>query len=154
MGLESILLVGATEVGSFNASKLGDYLYQGSLPPEGLGVRNLGFDALVLCARQYQDGRYEGIMVLKCPMDDATLTEVEWNRAVDAAVRVSNLVRQHKKVLVTCRMGINRSGLVSALTVHLLTGWNGRECVRYVQLCRPGALSNGSFVRALEKRLP
>lgn len=59
---------------------------------------------------------------------------------------------------MTCAAGLNRSGLVSALTLHLLLGWGGKRCAAHVQgkrMTRDGrhALYNQEFVRAL-CRLP
>lgn len=149
-----ILPDGIVADAGFNASKLGKRLYQGSKPPEGDAVHRMGFDALVLCAREFQGGRYEGVQVIRCPFDDWTLTSDTWDRAMGCAQRVADLVRNGRRVLVTCHMGINRSGLVSALTIHLLTGWPGGRCTAYVQAMRPGALTNQSFTRALQERLP
>ncbi len=51
--------------------------------------------------------------------------------------------------MVTCMAGINRSGLVSAVTLHMMTGRSGKDCVRHIQQCRPGALRNPRFVEWL-----
>jgi protein-tyrosine phosphatase len=139
------------------ASKLTDLLYQGSLPASAQAVKRAGFDALVLCAREGQppDHALQGIPVLRCPLDDnGRLSERHWRRAHRCALTVARLVQQRRRVLVTCMQGRNRSGLVSGIALHLLTGHPGCDCARYIQVRRPTALTNEAFVAALCTRLP
>jgi protein-tyrosine phosphatase len=145
-------------------SEIAPGLYQGSKPPEGgeLAAAAAGFRTLVLCAREYQGGRYPGVAVLRCPLRDEVqnvvpghvgLTTEEWRRAQTTANLVA-LRLADGPALVTCAAGLNRSGLVSALVLHLLTGTSGEACVRQVRLRRPGALTNAYFVAALESLTP
>jgi protein-tyrosine phosphatase len=144
----------STDLGpnGLDANEVHPGLWVGALPPEGYAVRRAGFDAVVLCARQYQDGHYEGVHVLRCPLDDGgvPLVPVQWDRAVDAARKVAGAVKRGARVLVTCQMGINRSALVAALALRMLTGWSGAVCRMTVQMGRPGSLGNQGFVRQLE----
>jgi protein-tyrosine phosphatase len=58
----------------------------------------------------------------------------------------------HKRggnVLVTCHMGLNRSGLVTAMMLHLLTPMTGERIVAHVREHRPGALCNLHFAKAI-----
>lgn len=132
-------------------------LYQGAEPPPGTTVRDEGFDALVLCAREIQGAsRYPHVTVLKCPLTDdpdVGLSDAEWYRAVYTATRIATLIGDGARVLVTCHLGKNRSGLVSALTCHMAHGWSGEDCVKHVQACRAGSLFNRDFVRKLKARL-
>jgi protein-tyrosine phosphatase len=59
------------------------------------------------------------------------------------------MVSEGAQVLVTCRMGKNRSGLVSALALHLLTGQSGKACIQHIQSRRKGALRNPGFNECL-----
>lgn len=142
---------------SVDASHVWGPLWQGSWPGEGDAVASAGFDGLVLCAfeRQPPHGSFPGVKVtLRVPLDDTEIDARSWRRAVDAA---RALVKHHdrldaRRFLVTCNMGWNRSGLVNAIAIHLMSGKPGKECVRLVQTGRGlGALSNDSFVRALER---
>jgi protein-tyrosine phosphatase len=54
---------------------------------------------------------------------------------------------------VTCWAGRNRSGLVTAIALHKLTGFSGVQCVRIIRKARPLALTNLQF-RAAIKALP
>ena len=134
-----------------DANRVGQRLYIGAYPPQGAAVRSAGFDVLVLCAMELQDGRFDGARVLRCPLDDADLTRDEWDRARFAARRVAAFVQEGSRCLVTCAQGRNRSGLVTALAVRELTGWPGTACVELVRQARTRAeaLTNPTFVAAL-----
>jgi len=58
-------------------------------------------------------------------------------------------VTDGRRVLVTCAAGLNRSGLVTAIAMHILTRHSGITCVQHVQNRRAGALSNRQFRRVL-----
>jgi protein-tyrosine phosphatase len=134
------------------ASRIAPHLYQGGVD-DLASVRD--FDVVVLCAieRQFPDSTFPGVSVYRCPLDDAELSTIEWKRAVAASAFVAPLIRGGRRCLVTCQQGRNRSGLVSALTMHRLMGWSGHECVAHVKARRENALTNDSFVAALA-RLP
>jgi protein-tyrosine phosphatase len=140
-----------------DATELLPELYQGSAPPPGSPVAAWGFDALVLSAKEFQPpaAAYPGVQIIRARLDDSGLpmTSDEWRQALRAAEHAANVVLRGGRVLVTCVMGRNRSGLVSALAIYLLTGLPGTEIVREVKRRRPEALSNQWFVGALE-RLP
>lgn len=139
-------------------SKVAERLYQGSVPLPSGAVARAGFTLLVLAAQEYQfppsASRQFGIPVVHAPIDDSELTEGEWRRAVSAARVVAVRHRAGAKVLVTCAAGLNRSGLVTALSIHLLTGCSGASAVRLVRERRENALFNRSFVRRLKKLRP
>ena len=91
--------------------------------------------------------------MIRCRLYDDTEelpTANQWQDAVRSAEEVAKRVRAGERVLVTCAMGINRSGLVCALSLHMLMGWSGARCVRYIQSKRPIALKNPIFVGLLE----
>lgn len=140
-----------------DATELMPDLYQGSAPPPGPTLAAWGFDAVVLCAREYQpvSALFPGIRVIRAQLDDsgAPMTNREWEDAVRAASQTVNVYLRGARVLVTCAMGCNRSGLVAGLVMHMLTGLSGQQIVRQIRLCRSGALSNQWFAGALN-RLP
>lgn len=57
---------------------------------------------------------------------------------------VAGLVTADHRVLVHCRMGLNRSVLVIATALTYL-GLSGEEALEHLRECRPGALFNEAF---------
>ncbi len=125
-------------------------IYQGSYPPIGTIISDIGFDAVVLCAEEYQPEShlFNNIKVFYVPLKDNcdVFTDRKLDAILDAASCVSNIVRRRGNVLVTCAMGLNRSGLISALSIHFLTGMSGRDAARIVASNRKSALNNKCFV--------
>lgn len=139
-----------------DATKLMEDLYVGSFPPQGHQVRRAGFDTLVLCADELQPrGRkYPGVSVIHAGFNDGGASERDLTVAAEAGRRVAQRVSEGQRVLVTCAMGRNRSALVCALAIHLLTGRSGEDCGRYVRARRVDpegqpALSNQLFRQML-----
>lgn len=138
-----------------DASQVARNLFVGSAPAPGLQ----GFDVIVLCAQDYQPPAraYPGTLVEHCPFDDReSLSSRELSVPVQAARKVAQHLAAGRKVLVTCRMGRNRSALVATLALHLWSGRSGRACVEQVRKHRVDpmgvrALANRSFRRSLEK---
>lgn len=124
-------------------------LYQGAAPPFGETVAKLGFDTLVLCAKENQrDDLYPGVEVVLAPGDDDCRVNCmmrdlpTWQQAAQIVVE---RVNAGKKVLVTCMAGLNRSGIVTALALRQLTDWTGVEIVEHIQTIREMALCNDTF---------
>lgn len=149
-----------------DANKITDGLYQGAWPPFDDQLKKRGFDVVVLCANENQHAEfYHGVEVICAPGDDDSRPErllrflPAWMEAAEA---VAQRVNEGKKVLVTCMAGLNRSGMVTTMALHLLTGWSGSDCVEHVQACREQALCNATFAQWLidnliaseEPRLP
>ena len=128
-----------------DANQILPRLWQGADPPGGPLLRRMGVQVLVLCARecQHHPRFFPGVRVIHAPMDDSR--DVPLDVAIPTAKAVAKLHRQGKRILVCCYMGINRSGLVNALVVHLLTGMSGRRALHHVQGRRLGALRNDAF---------
>lgn len=127
------------------ASEVSLRIYQGPLPDVPSKVK--GFDVLVLCARELQppELRIPVPLVLRVPLDDAEPSESDIEAAVAAADALEELWRQGKFILVTCAMGLNRSGLVTGLTLRNL-GYTGDKAVRAIRIARgQKALSNPWF---------
>lgn len=137
-----------------DAVEIAPFLYQGSAPARGTHLSECGFHTVVLCASEFQPAAstFHGVDVIHAPNDDnssRTPTREELQIAIRAARQVTQRVRDGKHVLVTCMAGLNRSGLVSAITLHGLFGWNGEMCVKHVQSKRDYALCNHQFVKVL-----
>ena len=67
---------------------------------------------------------------------------------------LAQVIRNGKAVIVQCRAGRNRSGLLAALIVREVTGCSGAEALEHVQRTRPNALANDYFcmyLRSLER---
>ena len=109
-----------------DAQRIAPKLWMGSYPDGPVP----GVDVLVLCAEELQHHAHHA--VLRVPLDDARPTDHEVALAKRAALRVNALRRQGKRVLVTCAMGINRSGLVTALAL-VFDGHSGEEAIRAVR---------------------
>lgn len=126
-------------------------LHQGSRPPLGGAVSADKFDVLILAAREFQPSAefFPGVFVIHVPMDDAQLTQDEFTRANQAADLAFKAYKNGARILVTCLLGLNRSGLVMALLLHRITGISGEDAIALIRSRRRMALWNRSFVRAL-----
>lgn len=129
-------------------------LWQGSRPPQGDTLASLGYDLVVLCAVDYQPParRFTGVDVWHIPFEDDSNTPMPrpvLKSVFAAADKVVERIRQGDKVLVTCWAGINRSGLVSAISLHKLLGMSGSDAAHLIKFKRPGALTNVLFIRML-----
>jgi hypothetical protein len=96
--------------------------------------------------------------VYHAPLDDAELTRDELFIALRAANLVAATFLARKRVLVTCMEGRNRSALVTALALDMLSSEGGlaaREAVRQRRVRAKGpVLSNPSFAKVLENIPP
>lgn len=134
-------------------------LYIGSRAPTGDIVRRHGFDVLVLCAEEHQppDHKFPGVEVFRCPFGDVRgpMDPRTAKMIYLTADRAARRLLAGKRVLVTCQAGLNRSGLVTALTLHVSTGRDPMDCVRQVRRSREvggvKALFNEDFVRILRR---
>lgn len=139
-----------------DASNIMGNLWQGSAPISGASLLEQGFETLVFCAEEYQPSakHYPGIAVHYAPNEDDPdigLTRDQLEIAIRASHQVVEWLNEDKKVLVTCMMGLNRSGLVVGLALHLWKGLPGKDCVTLVKKQRMGALFNRRFVEYLSK---
>jgi protein-tyrosine phosphatase len=66
---------------------------------------------------------------------------------------LAQLYRGGHRVLVHCRMGLNRSPLVAGVVLHHL-GWSGRDAIARLRERRPGALFNEHYSGYLERLGP
>lgn len=137
-----------------DTTRLLSRLYIGAAPPRaGDTVSRAGFDTLVLCADDHQppSDSLRGLRVVRCPLDDnpyRPVTPAEWSLARATARQTTEALAHGARVLVTCRMGLNRSGLVCALVLYL-NGRTPEQAISHIQRRRAGSLNNPQFVKAL-----
>jgi len=139
---------------SLDAHEILPGLWQGGRPPMGDVLHRHGFGMLVLCAREIQEDaeHWPGLDVIHAPNDDESELPSRETllQALTAARQAALRVASGQRVLVTCNMGINRSGLVTAVAVRHLTGWPGTKVIQHVSKARKArngwpALSNAGF---------
>lgn len=142
----------------YRADKIIGNIYQGPKPPTGEALKNAGVNVLVLCAKEIvEEFRETGVTfpdvhVIYAPSNDDYYNppQEEWKRDwIAAAKEISQRAKSGQKVLVTCYAGLNRSGVVSALAAHFLTGRDAQSCIDLVRMSREGALQNPMFVKWL-----
>lgn len=140
-----------------DADRVGHNLYQGSNPPPGRVLSDLGFDVLVLCAEELYQAHgpdvFPGIEVLYCPLTDRrdmTAFRPGDEANIDRTVKtIVQRLASGKRVIVCCHSGWDRSGLLTARVAHACTGKPGAWCVNHIRSCRFNALRNPFFVRTL-----
>jgi len=128
-----------------DASNITRRLWIGGKPPLDRDLPE--FDVLVLCAKEIQPDEVAfARQLIRCPLPDATLNNQELARAFVTARKVGEALVAHKRVLITCAMGINRSALVASLGLGLVTRMSADGLVRLMRTRRhPGCLSNDHF---------
>lgn len=121
-------------------------LYQGSLAPTGSKLKDAGVDVVVLCAKTYQPPReeFEGVQVIRSAIPDSLrLSRGEIRLALRTSEKMADAIKEGKTVLSTCRAGMNRSSLHSAMTM-LRLGEEPEEVIEKIRKARgPHALTQG-----------
>lgn len=118
------------------------------------------FRVIVACAEEipYTQRDFPGHIVIPAPMDDdpeageakMRHTLARARAAVTGIVAALYQSPPASRVLATCHMGLNRSGLVAALLIRKLYGLPGRKIVQLIREQRhPRALSNPLFEAAV-----
>jgi hypothetical protein len=136
-------------------SEIHPLIWQGRQPET---VEQIGdFALLVLTAEdhrekwpQFGESRVCNVAEALLFDDQQTMPEVNLSPAHQAASLVAVFARKGRKSLVTCAMGMNRSGLVVALALRDLLGLTGSEAMAMVREKRPGSLFNPAFSEYLE----
>lgn len=128
-------------------------LWIGSAPPIGWTVGQ-HFDCLVLSAMEYPPGPecFPKVETLSVSLNDdgSPMLKEEMREAVRAAGKVISWLRDRKRVLVTCHMGLNRSGVICALALCKGKGMTPVRAVNTVRAARgPSALRNPYFLKFL-----
>lgn len=143
--------VSAAKRKPYDATVIAPRLWIGSQPPFDVDLPRI--DTLVLCAQELQPEAlaFHG-PVLRCPIPDAELDAAQVRTVAQAAVSVAKSIVLGQRVLVTCRMGLNRSALVVALALHQLTTMDADQVVEHIRRQRnAAALSNAHFVTIIEQ---
>ena len=158
----------------YDAHEIYPGLWQGGWPQPGRWLANQGVSTLVLCAMEYQPPHvvppfleglpglrqanpWPGVRVVYAPNDDRSdqpPSRKTLHQAIHAGRIVAADLAAGRTVLSTCWQGWNRSGLVSALGLHLHLGCSGMEAVDIVQKGRKRALCNPLFVEMLYNLRP
>lgn len=144
----------ATSIGEYRApqSEVVPGLFIGSRPPPG---RHPDVDVIVLTAMEYQPraDAFPDVEVLHVPLDDdprRPMHKEEIVAALRGGRRVARRLRDGRRVLVTCAMGLNRSSLVAALAMSEVYGMSADAIIERVRAARgPWALSNAYFEKLL-----
>jgi hypothetical protein len=136
-----------------DATRMARGLYQGGFKKyEDCAISIKGLDLVVLLAPDtgVEIVRPESIVV---DLQDDMTRSFARNKDLqqvgmlhDLAVDLANDIRNGAKVLVACREGRNRSGLVTALTLHEL-GMRGPKLVSHIRSRRRTAFGNQAFAR-------
>lgn len=126
-------------------------LFQGSYPKPHRDLAN-NFDVIVYTAIEKQPtasalkAMPKNVIVKRFPLDDDPYQPIMRDQAaamVRAAKELASLLRSGKRVLITCAMGMNRSGLLTALTLMAATGCSGRTAFTTIQ-SRRRAMDDGT----------
>ncbi len=112
------------------------------------------YQVCVLCADELQPDIASipdippGVRIIEAPNDDSgrPFTPAQRLIAERAAKDVAQEYMRGSRILVSCFQGRNRSGLVMAMAIHLITGESGETCMRLVRQKVPGAIGNLAFV--------
>lgn len=120
----------------------------------GSVLHDAGFHVLVLCADDVQppDENFPGLRVIRAPgidIENESVMQECLPGWISASQEVVAELNSEKRVLITCWAGLNRSGMVTALALRMLTGWSGQRCVEAVQRRRKYALDNDVFASYL-----
>jgi protein-tyrosine phosphatase len=116
-------------------------------------VKGQGIDIIVDMDGDVDPGLPEApnqVLYVYYPIRDEDLPSLVKLEAVGRLV--ADLIGQDHRVLVHCRMGLNRSVLVIATALTYL-GYSGERALTHLQSIRPGALYNETFAEHV-KRLP
>lgn len=125
-------------------------IFQGSAPPTGRSVASAGFHVLALCAAEYQPKpeEFPGLkMLVSVPLwDDKQAGTETLQMARQAGALLADRWMRGQNLLITCAMGLNRSGLVTGMTLRrAFPDVEPRKIANRIIMKRMGALSNPRF---------
>jgi protein-tyrosine phosphatase len=129
-------------------------LWMGAKPPPDRRV-NLNFDVLVLLAGKDEYGYepsaavFPGIRLIWREFDDGKLSPHQASMAVQIGEFVANAMVRGLRCVVTCNMGLNRSGLVCGIAL-IARGMSAERAIARIRSRRhANALFNQYFVTFL-----
>lgn len=136
-----------------NASEVIARLWQGGKPKPG----EYAFDLIVLADMEYQPpgSAFPGSQLARVMLNDfRPATPMEYAAAVAAAEVAADWYRRGKRILITCGAGLNRSGLVTGLTMRYL-GFTADDAIALIRRARgPNAIKNSNFVAFIRSFQP
>lgn len=136
-----------------NSSEVIQRLYQGGKPKPG----HYDLDLIVLSDMEYQPAAssFPGIEIVRVMLNDyRPATPEEYAAAVKASEVTADWYRAGKRILITCGAGLNRSGLITGLTLRRL-GYSTDEAIALIQRARgPNAIKNSNFQRFIRQFVP
>lgn len=108
----------------------------------------------VACAYECPPNPASADVVIHLLLDDDP--QVDWCKVhgwTEGCLKVADEVRRAVQdgapAIVTCHLGLNRSGLITAMALVLLGHHNPQQAVAAVQARRPNALCNPKFVEVI-----
>lgn len=126
----------------------------GAMPHRLETVWDHGFDYLFIAAAEHawaKDIDSCNTRIGLLPLyDQPSLTLWEKHKLTLASKFIAKLVRKGFKVLIVCNAGLNRSGLVTALTIKELLKINGLTASKLVRKARKGTLQNLTYRQYVE----
>jgi hypothetical protein len=119
---------------------------QSALEPEG-------YDMIVSTAEEWQPPRRRGVQRMHIKLSDLPWDFQEHPEELQQLVDTAGVIAEHVaaggNVLIFCNMGMNRSGLMTALTLMHL-GYSPRRAISAIRKRHRCTLSNESFVEAIK----
>lgn len=132
------------------ATRIAHGLHMGSMRATAHPER---YDLIVSAAEEWRPPRARGVTRMYIPLADVPWDFYnhpdELQQLADTAMTIAESVRAERQVLVFCNMGMNRSGIVTALTLMHL-GYTPARAIKAIRKRHPCTLSNESFVEALK----
>lgn len=133
---------------------------QGSFP-SSMSEAFKHVDSIVFCAEEKQPPRMRlppGKLALRLPFDDDIYRPIPPEASAifhQMANRLAREVKHGRRILITCAMGLNRSGLITALTLMHAYGMPARDAIRLIRARRHrDALMNPMFEQWLLRQSP
>lgn len=144
--------IAGVELEIYDASNIAPRLWIGAKPP--LDRSYPGIDMIVLCAAEYQPRKFPHYdkSLIHCPIPDDALDTMEQGRALTAAKHVASALKSGKRVLSTCQQGRNRSALVAALALGMISRATPDQVIQLIREKRMATcLTNPHFCEYLVK---
>jgi len=108
-----------------------------------------GFDLVGVCCRPPSTWPERGDWVRLSFTDDIQPPSESERTTIALAAEIAQAYGRGHRVLVLCREGKNRSGLVAALAIAAVERCGGNRAMEIVQAARAGALYNWHFQQML-----
>jgi protein-tyrosine phosphatase len=151
-GVDVLRWVKKPRTGGLDCSEITPGIYQGAKPPKGEAVALAGFHVLVLCAKEYQPkpASFPGLQTLvSVPLEDDEYAGEETRLMAErAGAMLAGRWLRGENLLITCQMGLNRSGLVTGFTLRAaFPDVPPERILRQIRMKRRDALFNETFAK-------